>query len=143
MKKKLLWRVLSVAVIVVMLGQFLALTANAAPSPADGCFRYTVRWGDTLASIAWRYGTTVARLAADNGIWNPNYIRAGTVLIVCPGHWPPPPPPPGRIHIVRWGETLTSIGWLYGVSPWSIARANGIYNLNRIYAGQRLIIPYA
>jgi hypothetical protein len=27
------------------------------------------------------------------------------------------------------------------VNPWRIASANGIYNLNRIYAGQRLCIP--
>jgi len=36
---------------------------------------------------------------------------------------------------------------MYGIAAryrgdaWSIARANGIYNLNWIYAGQRLLIP--
>jgi hypothetical protein len=30
---------------------------------------------------------------------------------------------------------------MYGISPWHIARANGIYNLNYIWAGQRLFIP--
>jgi LysM repeat protein len=44
-------------------------------------------------------------------------------------------------HIVSRGETLTSIAYYYGVSPWAIASANNIYNLNRIYAGQRLYIP--
>jgi LysM repeat protein len=42
---------------------------------------------------------------------------------------------------VRWGDTLNSIAWRTGVSAWAIAQANGIYNLNRIYAGQALWIP--
>jgi LysM repeat protein len=42
---------------------------------------------------------------------------------------------------VRWGDTLNSISYRTGVSPWAIAQANGIYNLNRIYAGQALWIP--
>ena len=47
----------------------------------------------------------------------------------------------GNYHRVVRGETLTRIAYYYGVSPWAIARANGIYNLNRIYAGQCLHIP--
>jgi len=48
----------------------------------------------------------------------------------------------GCWHLVRWGETLYSIGRRYGVSYWAIAQANGIANPNRIYAGQRLWVPY-
>jgi LysM repeat protein len=44
-------------------------------------------------------------------------------------------------HQLRYGETLSSIGRLYGVNPYAIARANGIPNPNRIYAGQWLLIP--
>jgi hypothetical protein len=44
-------------------------------------------------------------------------------------------------HCVRWGETLSSIGRLYGVNPYAIARANGLSNPNYIYAGQVLLIP--
>ena len=44
-------------------------------------------------------------------------------------------------HYVRWGETLSSIGRLYGVNPYAIARANGLANPNYIYAGQVLLIP--
>jgi LysM repeat protein len=45
------------------------------------------------------------------------------------------------IHIVHRGETLYSIARHYGVDVWAIARANGIVNPNRIYVGQRLVIP--
>jgi LysM repeat protein len=44
-------------------------------------------------------------------------------------------------HTVRSGETLFSIGRLYGVDPSAIARANGLRNPNAIYPGQRLLIP--
>jgi LysM repeat protein len=52
------------------------------------------------------------------------------------------PPAYGPIyHRVRYGETLSSIGRLYGVNPYAIARANGLANPNYIYAGQVLLIP--
>ena len=41
---------------------------------------YTVRSGDTLSGIAARLGTTYQKLAADNGISNPNIIYAGQKL---------------------------------------------------------------
>lgn len=46
---------------------------------------YTIRNGDTLGSIAARYGTSVSALAALNGITNPNVIYAGQRIRVT-GH---------------------------------------------------------
>ena len=46
-----------------------------------------------------------------------------------------------RIHVVAPGETLYGISLWYGVSVGLIADANGIIDTNRVYAGQRLIIP--
>ena len=52
------------------------------------------------------------------------------------------PPACGPVyHYIRYGETLSSIGRLYGVNAYAIARANGLANPNRIYAGQVLLIP--
>jgi len=51
------------------------------------------------------------------------------------------PPVCARYHVVRFGETLFSIGRLYGVNPWDIAAANHLPNPNQIFAGQRLCIP--
>ncbi len=47
----------------------------------------------------------------------------------------------GTYHEVRRGETLFSLGRQYGVYPYDIARANGLYNADHIYAGQVLYIP--
>jgi LysM repeat protein len=47
------------------------------------------------------------------------------------------------VHVVQAGENLFRISLRYGVNMWTIASANGITNPNRIYVGQRLIIPVA
>jgi LysM repeat protein len=64
--------------------------------------------------------------------------------------WAPPPPvgttpgqqPTTRTHLVVAGDTLAKIAQRYGVSMYAIAAANNIQNLNLIYRGQRLVIPY-
>lgn len=45
------------------------------------------------------------------------------------------------VHTVALGETLYSIARQYGVSAEEIAAANGVMNLDYIYAGQELVIP--
>jgi len=52
----------------------------AAGSASAGTVRVTS--GETLWSIASRYGTTVAALAAANDITNPNLVYTGAVLQV-------------------------------------------------------------
>jgi LysM repeat protein len=59
--------------------------APPAPKAAGGARTHVVRPGDTLASIARRYGTTVAELARANGVKNPNVIRIGAQLQVGSG----------------------------------------------------------
>ncbi len=49
------------------------------PVPVCDCY-YRVKWGDTLFSIAWRYGTTWQVLAQANHLYNANYIYAGMLL---------------------------------------------------------------
>lgn len=53
------------------------------------------------------------------------------------------PTPTGTLgtHIVRWGEWLYCIGRAYGVSPWAIAKTNGIWWPNIIFPYQKLVIP--
>jgi LysM repeat protein len=138
--RRLKWIVLCV----VVLSLVLVPTAFAAPAPqAAQCgYWYQVRWGDTLSSIARYTGVPAATIAQANGLANPHRIYAGQWLWI-PCAAPPPPPPPscGYWYTVRWGDTMNSISYRTGVSPWTIAQANGIYNLNRIYAGQVLWIP--
>jgi len=135
-KVSLARRFILALVVVGLVLPFVSITVSAAP-PASGCFFYTVRWGDSLSSIAFRFGDNVWNLAARNGIANPNFIRAGMVLQVCGGGGPVPGP---VFHRVRWGETLWGIAQMFGTTPWAIASLNGIFNLNVIFAGQVLRI---
>ncbi|RME46637.1 MAG: LysM domain-containing protein [Chloroflexi bacterium] len=47
-----------------------------------------------------------------------------------------------RTHYVQWGETLYSIGRMYGVDPYAIAAYNGLSNPNYVKGGTYLCIPY-
>jgi LysM repeat protein len=86
-------------------------TATAAP-PASPVFTqqaqetttYVVQRGDTLFSIARRFGTTVAELSRLNGITNPNLIRVGQRLRI-----PTPPTTPTPTPAAPWSAPDASI----------------------------------
>jgi LysM repeat protein len=73
---------------VIAIGQKLKVPAGAGavstPRPATGGQgrTYTVQKGDTLLSIARRYGLTVKQLQAANNISNPDRIYPGQTLII-------------------------------------------------------------
>jgi LysM repeat protein len=58
-----------------------------------------------------------------------------------PGPGGPPAPASGGCHWVQCGETLWGISLRYHTTVWAIAQANGIRDVNRIRAGQCLVIP--
>lgn len=89
-------RVGAVAVIVLILSALFvpAAAASSLNGAGSGCRTYyTVRRGDTLTGIAYRFGTTVAALQQCNGIWNADRIYAGQTLCICGGYRPVPPKP--------------------------------------------------
>jgi LysM repeat protein len=106
-----------------------------------------VRPGDTLAGIAARYGTSVARLVELNQIRNPDLILPGQVVELAPtsAAGPSGSSASGSLvfHVVRPGENLTGLAASYGTSVAAVARANGLGNPNWIEIGQRLRIPVA
>jgi len=80
-------------------GQRLVLAAPGsapgapAPAPVPSGSVYVVNYGDTLATIAGRFSTTVDALMRSNGIYNRNFIYAGQRLNV-PGRVTQPVPQP-------------------------------------------------
>jgi len=101
---------------------------------------HVVQPGENLFRIALNYGTTVEAIAAANNIVNPSYVYAGQTLLIVKGGSVPGGTAP-KYHVVQPGETLWSIAMRYGTTPWKIAAANGIANINFIYAGRTLRIP--
>lgn len=149
-------------------GQFPpnATVITATPFGQGGiCAQHLVLLGETLYSIARRYGVTAQEIQAINPAKIPTVddIRAGdTIDIPCPRPVTATPPPvpvvtgvPGqegvivvtpatqRVHIVQKGETLFSIARTYGVDILDLMRANGFTTttMNYIVEGQQIIIP--
>jgi membrane-bound lytic murein transglycosylase D len=124
---------------------------NVPPLPVlDGQARkglYHVRAGDTLGSIAYRQGVSLAALRSLNGInTDSHHIRAGQRLKlpaataetrrtadtskVKPG-----------LHLVRDGENPFIIARRYKISLSSLLAENGLIQDAIIHPGQRLRIP--
>ncbi len=121
----------------------LAAPAESVPGSEKWVRVYTVRPGDMLSAIAMRYGVTVEALMQANNLRNPNVITVGQELIIPEDGMGMPGtggPQCANTHVVRRGETLSAIALRYGIDAYALARANGIYDLNEVYAGQELCI---
>jgi LysM repeat protein len=112
---------------------------------------YKVASGDSLASIAKKYGTTVAALKATNSL-SSDIVRPGQELRLPAGSRPAaeraetaPAAPRANgeavVHVVQSGEKLANIARKYQVSVGELAAANAITDPAKIRAGQKLTIP--
>ena len=105
------------------------------PGPQPGTLTYTVVSGDTLWSIARRYGTTVDALKALNGLTG-DLLQIGQVLQIPSG---------GNADVsytVVSGDTLWSLARRYGTTVDAIKALNGLTG-DEIRVGQVLLIPKA
>jgi LysM repeat protein len=122
----------------ITVGQVLVVPGQTAAAPTT---THIVSAGETLASVARKYGTNIDSLVLANGLANPNLIRIGQQLVIAQGPVPAADTPapgasaPGSTHTVGAGETLASIAARHGTTVEAIAGANGITNTSVIYVG--------
>jgi LysM repeat protein len=100
----------------------------------------------------------VTAIAQLNGIVNTNLIRVGQELVIpgaggstdvtaVPASPTPTPEEPDEpqeeptTYVVRPGDNLYRISLRFNVSMLALSEANGIVNVNKIFAGQVLVIP--
>lgn len=125
--------------VTIVAGPVLATVARAADPSV------LVQPGDTLTSISKRHNVDIAALVELNALANPDRIYAGQRIRIAAARSPAAPAPAPkatvRTHAVTYGQNLTTIARMYGVTVPAIVEANGIHNASRIYAGQRLAIP--
>ena len=135
--------------------------------PASDYLYYRVRKGDSLSQIAMRFRTSYRRLLKANSIRRPSFIRVGQILKIprvyssrtsyktkrrrkqrykrlqamnsrfSKGRSKKRP----KTHIIRRGESLTSISKKYKVSIAKLTQMNSLKNPSFINTGETLIIP--
>lgn len=127
-------------------GQLLRLP-GAVWDNGNGYSTYIVAHGDTLKTIAARYGTTMEVLASLNGIYNYNLIYVGQRLSVPGGGYVPPvyvPPVPGSgsTYSIHPGDTLRKLAYRWNTTVSAILVVNPqIANPSLIYVGQIINLP--
>jgi LysM repeat protein len=96
---------------------------------------HRVARGESLWTIAQRYGVSQDALRAANGISGSRILVGQELTVPAEGASARP-----SIHRVARGESLWTIARRYGVSQDALRRANGI-NGSRILVGQELTVP--
>jgi LysM repeat protein len=94
---------------------------------------YTVKEGDSISSIADRYGVSVNTILWANDLTTKSTIRSGMDLVILPVS--------GIKHTVSSGETLSSIAAKRNASAGEIAAFNGLDADATVVVGSTLIIP--
>jgi LysM repeat protein len=112
-----------------------AATVGAAPTVTT---QYVVQAGETLSSIAGRFGVSVSSLAAANAISDVDLIRDGVPLTIPGGA---SAPTSTTIYVVQAGDSLSSIAARFGTSVAAVAAANAISNLDLVRIGSRITLP--
>jgi LysM repeat protein len=130
--------------------------------PARGDeIRYTVKKGDSLSKIAWRYQVRVAELQETNQISNPAKLRVGQQISL-PAHareragghaeksgldaGTPEKAAEGagtkggQEYVVKSGDSLSKIASAHGTTVAALRAANHLKG-DRILKGQKLVIP--
>lgn len=96
---------------------------------------YEVQEGDTVSTIATRYGIDTNTILWENGLGPRDYIRPGDELSILPIN--------GIRHTIKRGENLGAIALKYDVEIKEIESANKLTLTSVIREGQKILIPDA
>ena len=116
-----------------------------------GWLTIVIEWGDTLTSLASRFGITTEELAYANCL-HTHSLEPGTLLSVPDLRDPAVlvtkpvescgPPADWVFYIVRSGDTLYSLSMSLGVTIRQLQNANCMGNRILIVTGDRLAVPF-
>ena len=118
----------------------------------DGGSPVTVISGETVESIARKYGVPASAISETNGFREGAVLRPGQRVVIpryvtaSETHAPAPqasvaPRTADNVHIVEPGESMLGIAHKHGVTITALARANNIQPYAKISIGDRLTIP--
>jgi LysM repeat protein len=118
-----------------------AATVAASTPPSE----YVVVDGDTVSSVAERFGLATAEVLAFNGLGWSSLIFPGQRLALPGGvaadATPPTPAPEITKHVVVDGDTVSGIAAAYGLDVASVLSANGLAASSLIFPGEAIVLP--
>jgi murein DD-endopeptidase MepM/ murein hydrolase activator NlpD len=110
-------------------------SAQGDRSTANEIFAYQVESGDTLSSVAQRFGVKKETLIMENDLWRNSSLRTGMVVKILPVD--------GISHLVQKGDTIEKIAKKYNVAQNVITKQNQLADGEDLLTGTALIIPGA
>jgi LysM repeat protein len=125
--------------VVVTMIAVLVVALFVQPVQAQGQV-HVVQRGETVWSIANRYGTTPQAIVNANGLRNASFIYAGQRLVIPTSGGSGAAAATGGTYTVQRGDTLWAIATRHGTTIAALMQANGLAS-NVIYSGQKLVIP--
>ena len=99
---------------------------------------YQVKNGDTLASVASNFGTSVNNLSSLNGIMVGSVLSPGDFIVVPKVQMENPY---FMEYTVKKGDNIYEISKFYNVSPSQLLKLNGLNETDIIYPNQKIMIP--
>ncbi len=133
----------------------VVLLGLAGIRPAEAARAHIVQPGETLHSIALRYGLTVTALARANGLANPARIRVGQVLTIpevdsydrrartsSPAHISRQERALVVTYVVRSGDSLYTVARRFGITVQALIEFNRLGS-ETLLVGQKLRVPSA
>ncbi len=132
-KKRFIFQLILIACLLTQPGAVYA----QATTPVNGPV-YIIQPGDSLSSIASRFGVNLDDLLSINNITDPNSISAGAQIVI-----------PGlegvtgilNTQLVEYGDTLKGMSRRYQVSEALLRKINHITSPNELFVGVGLILP--
>ena len=103
------------------------------PAQRTGITDYTVEDGDTISTIAEKFGVGVSTILWENDLNISSVIHSGDTLRILPVS--------GVTHEVAKGETVKSLAAIFGVSADEIIKYNDLGSSQVVKVGQHVIIP--
>ena len=115
--------------------QFSSARLEADEELKPTLFEYRIEPGDSLYSIADRFGTDIRTLVRLNKITNSHYIITGDMIEILTVV--------GAVHNAEEGDTVSDIAKQYGVGEEIITAANDLNSKDVLTRGVRVIVPGA
>ena len=130
-------KIFRVLIVLLIIAGIFTNTAIAQTIAGDQA-RYIVQTGDTLYSIALRFGISLTTLTESNGITDPNQLFPGQELII-----------PGlegvsgllTTETLGFGDSLAGMATRTNIPYETLVRINRITSPSEVYAGMNIILP--